>query len=218
MLRPSARTPSEHRLYDEQDVGRLYRIVALRELGLPLDVVGALLSGKPDLAALLRDHLAHVDRQLAAVQALRQRLATMVARVQLAGPPSSTDLFTLMEEVKAMDKIMKRYFTEEQLAALTRRWEQHGEQATTSVQAEWPQLIAKVQAELDAGTDPGAPQALARRWMELLEFYHGGDPGLRDSIYRMRAENSKMIEEGGGPTSAQIDYIRRANAAASRVD
>lgn len=217
-MRPSARTPSEHRLYDEQDVGRLYRIVALRELGLPLDVVGALLSGKPDLAALLRDHLAHVDRQLAAVQALRQRLATMVARVQLAGPPSSTDLFTLMEEVKAMDKIMKRYFTEEQLAALTRRWEQHGEQATTSVQAEWPQLIAKVQAELDAGTDPGAPQALARRWMELLEFYHGGDPGLRDSIYRMRAENSKMIEEGGGPTSAQIDYIRRANAAASRVD
>jgi MerR family transcriptional regulator, thiopeptide resistance regulator len=166
------------------------------------------------------DHLAHVDRQLAAVQALRQRLATMVARVQLAGPPSSTDLFTLMDEVKAMDKIMKRYFTDEQLAALTQRWEQHGEQATTSVQAEWPEIIAKVQAELDAGTDPGAPQAqeLARRWMELLEFYHGGDPGLRDSMYRMRAENSKMIEEGGGPTSEQIDYIRRANAAASRVD
>jgi hypothetical protein len=113
---------------------------------------------------------------------------------------------------------MKRYFTEEQLAALTQRWEQHGEQATATVQAEWPQLIAAVQAELDAGTDPGTAkvQALARRWMELLEFYHGGDAGLRDSMYRMYADNSAMIQQQqGGPSPEQIDYIRRANSASS---
>lgn len=40
--RPSARTPSGHRLYDEQDIRRLYRIMALRELGLPLEVIGDL--------------------------------------------------------------------------------------------------------------------------------------------------------------------------------
>ncbi|MEU1685299.1 MerR family transcriptional regulator [Micromonospora sp. NPDC005707] len=40
LLRPSARTSSGHRLYDERDVGRLYRIVALRELGLPLETIG----------------------------------------------------------------------------------------------------------------------------------------------------------------------------------
>lgn len=107
LLRPSARTPSGHRLYDEDDVSRLYRIVALR--------------------------------------------------------------------------------------------------------------VAQVQAEMDAGTDPGTPkvQALARRWMELLEFYHGGDPGLRDSMYRMQADNSEMIQQQyGGPAPEQIDYIRRANAVA----
>jgi DNA-binding transcriptional MerR regulator len=38
LLRPSARTSSGHRLYDEGDVDRLYRIVALRELNLPLEV------------------------------------------------------------------------------------------------------------------------------------------------------------------------------------
>lgn len=164
------------------------------------------------------DHLAHVDRQLEAIQALRRRLATMVARVQMVGPPPSDDLLALMEEVMKMDEIMKRYFTEDQLAALGRRWEQHGEQATARVQAEWPLLIAQVQAELDAGTDPAAPkmQALARRWMELLEFYHGGDPGLRDSMYRMQADNSEMIQQQyGGPTTEQIDYIRRANAVSS---
>jgi hypothetical protein len=160
----------------------------------------------------------HVEGQLAAFQALRRRLATMVARVQMVGPPSSADLLALMEEVMTMDEIMKRYHTEEQLAALVQRWERHGEQATATVQAEWPQLIAQVQTELDASTDPGTSkvQALARRWMELLEFYHGGDAGLRDSMYRMYAENSAMIQQQhGGPSPEQIDYIRRANSASS---
>ncbi len=71
---------------------------------------------------------------------------------------------------------------------------------------------------MDAGTDPSAPkaQALARRWMELLEFFHGGDTGLRDSMYRMQAENSEELQKQyGGPTVEQIDYVRRANAASS---
>ncbi len=219
LLCPSARTPSGHRLYDGSDVERLYRIVALRELGLPLEVIGELLAGQPDLTGLLADHLAHVDRQLAAIQSLRQRLATMLARVRLIGPPSSADLLALMEEVMTMDEMMRRYFTEEQLTALSQRWERLGEQATTAVQAEWPQLIAQVQAEMDAGTDPATPraQALARRWMELLDFYHGGDTGLRDSMYRMYAENSAMIQQQhSGPSPEQIDYVRRANAVSSR--
>ncbi len=217
LLHPSARTPSGHRLYDEHDVRRLYRIVALRELGLGLDVIGDVLTGQPDLGDLLRDHLTHVDHQLAAIQALRRRLATMVARVELLGPPSSADLLALMEEVMKMDEIMNRYFTDEQLAALTQRHEQAGDEATASVMAEWPGLIAQVQTEMDAGTDPSTPkvQALARRWMELLEFFHGGDPGLRDSLYRMRADNGEMVAAKGGPTSEQIDYVRRANAASS---
>jgi DNA-binding transcriptional MerR regulator len=41
----TVRTPSGHRLYDEQDVQRLYQFVALHELGLPLEVIGELLDG-----------------------------------------------------------------------------------------------------------------------------------------------------------------------------
>lgn len=41
---PSARTSSGHRVYDDQDVRSVYQVVALRELGLPLDAIGELLS------------------------------------------------------------------------------------------------------------------------------------------------------------------------------
>jgi hypothetical protein len=100
--------------------------------------------------------------QLARLTGLTVRtLHHYVARVELLGPPSSADLLALMEEVMKMDEIMNRYFTEEQLAALTQRHEQAGKQSAASVIAEWPRLIAQVQAEMDAGTDPGAPKVQA---------------------------------------------------------
>ncbi len=45
-----------------------------------------------------------------------------------------------------------------------------------AVQGEWPELIAKVRAEKDKGTPPEDPgvQALAARWMELVEMFTGG--------------------------------------------
>ncbi|MDQ3053793.1 MAG: MerR family DNA-binding transcriptional regulator, partial [Actinomycetota bacterium] len=34
LVRPSARTPSGHRLYNDADIRRLYEVIALRDLGL----------------------------------------------------------------------------------------------------------------------------------------------------------------------------------------
>ena len=216
LLRPSGRTGAGHRRYDEQDVARLYRIMALRELGLPLETIGGLLAGGPDLADLLREHLGHVEAQLAAFRRLRSRLAMLLSTVRGAGQPTSIDLLAVIEEMSKVDETVKNYFTEEQLAALAERRERIGDAAIESVQAEWPELIAKVQAEMDAGTDPAEPRvrALAKRWMELLEAFHGGDPGLRDSLYQMQAENSGQIsQQYGGPTPELIEYVTRANAA-----
>ncbi len=41
--------------------------------------------------------------------------------------------------------------------------------------------------------DPSTPQAqaMAARWMELLEQFDGGDQGLRDGLYRMQADNAE---------------------------
>ncbi|MEU3452422.1 MerR family transcriptional regulator [Micromonospora sp. NPDC006766] len=221
LLRPSARTFAGHRLYDESDVDRLYRIVALRELGLPLETIGVLLDGHdggggPELAELLGEHLAHVERQLAALGGLRDRLVALVPAVRAAGGATPVDLLALIEEVTRVDDTIRNYFSEEQLAALGQRREQLGEAAIRDVQDEWPRLIAQVQAELVAGTDPADPRvrALAARWMKLLEAFHGGDPGLRDSLYRMQAENSAEIaREHGGPTPELIEYVKRSVAA-----
>lgn len=51
-----------------------------------------------------------------------------------------------------------------------------------------------MQAAVEAGVDPAGPKAqqLAAEWMALLEQFHGGTEGLRDSLYRMQAANAQQ--------------------------
>lgn len=216
LVQPSARTAAGYRLYGEADVERLYQVLALRQLGLPLDAVGAVLDGQSSIGELLERHQAYLDRQLVAMRTLRAQLSTMTTVSQGAGSGSVTDFLELIRKVITVDDTVKKYFSEEQLAYLAERREQVGEQAITDVQAAWPKLIEQVQAGVDTGLDPATPQAqkLAAEWMGLLEQFHGGDVGLRDSLYRMQAENAEQIEQQyGGPSPAHMEFIKAANAA-----
>ncbi|GEL22327.1 MerR family transcriptional regulator [Pseudonocardia sulfidoxydans NBRC 16205] len=212
---PSSRTTSGHRLYGVADVERVYQVVALRELGLSLDAIGRVLDeGGPGLAGVLEAHVTQVRAQLDALRTLEATLSVLVTRVRRTGSPAPSDLLGLIDEVSKMNEKFNEYFTDEQLATLSRRREQLGEDRIAEAESEWPILIAKVQAEKDAGTDPGEPrvQALAARWMELLAEFDGGDPAIREANGRMLTENQSEV--GGGSHIVElIDYINSSNQA-----
>src|SRR5437867_3663496 len=114
VLAPSGRTDAGHRLYTDGDVRRLYRIMALRELGMSLAEIRQTLDSAADLSEVLRAHLAHVEQTLARQHALRNRLAGLCARVEEG---ISTDDLVATIEGMAMTE---RYFTKEQLEGLAR--------------------------------------------------------------------------------------------------
>lgn len=215
LIPPTTRTAAGHRLYDEDTVRRLYQVVALRELGLPLETIRSVLDGESDLLGdVLGRHLAQVDAQLATLRRLRHQLGVVVSAAESSSPAPS-ELLELINEVSRMHEIVNQYFTQAQLTELTARQEQAGSATVAAVEAEWPDLIAKVRAEMTAGTEPGHPrvQALATRWMELLEAFDGGDPELRAANMRMRAEHQQEVEKAGGPAQDVIDYVTQANQA-----
>src|SRR4051794_22833016 len=75
LLAPPARTQGRQRLYGEDDVRRLYRIRALRDLGLPLEDVGRMLrDDRAGLAGVLRAHRARVDDEIERLRRLRTLL------------------------------------------------------------------------------------------------------------------------------------------------
>ncbi|WP_167121293.1 MerR family transcriptional regulator [Amycolatopsis viridis] len=209
LVRPSGRTYSGHRLYDEPDVRRLYEVLALRQLGLPLEDIGAALAGTSGLGELLERHREHLDRQLVAMRTLHAHLTTMLST--LGEQAGVTDFLALIREVTTVNETVRQYFSETQLAELAERRSRLGDQE--DVQRKWQDLIPRVQRAVETGTDPASAEGreLGREWMSLLEAFHGGDPGLRDSLYRMQAENSAEIQhQHGGPSPEQVDFIRRA--------
>ncbi|WP_226920747.1 MerR family transcriptional regulator [Georgenia subflava] len=211
---PSGRTASGHRLYARADVERIYQVIALRQLGVPLPTIGSLLEGSSLLEDVLEQHRRVIDDQLAALRRLRAELGAMIAAAGSTEHRRSADFLALIRKVIVVDETVKKYFTKQQLADLAERREHEGEQIA-AVQAAWPELIARVQRAVDDGVDPASAEGrgLGREWLALLEQFHRGDEQMRDSLYAMHAENSESIErEHGGPTQAQMEFITRATA------
>ncbi len=212
LLVPSERTSAGHRRYTEGDVRRLYRIVSLRSLGLGLDAIAEALDGGADLRAAVAEHLAAVERQIAAQAALRDRLTALLATFDDAAAPPSSDQFLQTIEVMTMHD---RYYTPEQLDSLAARREALGPEGMERAQQDWAELIAAVQAEKAAGTDPADPrmQELAARWQTMVEAFTGGDPGIRQSLETMYREEGVERASHGAMDPELMGYVQRAMAA-----
>ena len=89
LLVPCERTRAGHRLYSAADVERLYRLLALREVGLPLEEIEPLLDREDGLTDTVRRHLGRVEQQLGALE-LRLRLTRLLASTAARCRPSSS--------------------------------------------------------------------------------------------------------------------------------
>ena len=95
LLVPAERTPAGHRLYGE----RLYRVLALRRLGLPLDEIAALLDDdRVGLVDTVRRDLQQVDRQLEQQHRLRDRLRELLDTLEQSIEPSAEQFIDTSEE------------------------------------------------------------------------------------------------------------------------
>ena len=87
-------------------------------------------------------------------------------------------------------------------------------EALQAVEAEWPRLIEAMRSAQQAGTPVDDPevQRLAARWEELVGLFTGGDPGIRASLAKMYASDTKMRDDHGLDAEL-MGYVARAQAA-----
>ncbi len=204
LLVPSERTGAGYRVYDAEDVRRLYQVVALRGVGLSLEEIGVALDEESELRPL-------VERQLEAVDAgieLQRRLRERLLRVLEAPTPAE-----LIETIEVVTMIEKHY-TQEQLETLTDRAKELGPERMERAQREWAELYADVERERAAGTDPRDPRIreLAARAEALIKQFTGGDPGVRASLERMYAEEGPERASRGLVDREVFDYLKRARS------
>ena len=211
LLGPINRTAGGRRSYDRSDVERVYQVVTLRSLGLPLTHIAAVLESPPTLAQALTDQLARVERQLAALSALHDQLQRLVQRREKE-PISIEELMQMIHRTVVAEEILHEYLNEPDRARLAARATALGDEAQRMLDIDYPRLYRAAQTQLARGVAPDAApmqavagelEALARRW-----GVDGAAPSGK--VQQMWAERSADI--AGRDYTALAEYVRAARA------
>src|SRR5918997_315732 len=222
LLSPSRRTAAGHRLYTAGDVVRLQQVKSLKHLGFGLEEIRDCLDRPEDfpLRRVVKLHLSRLEEQIELRQKLRDRLEVLATRLDSADEVSVEGFVKTAMEVIEMSERIERYYTPEQLEYLEQRRRELGEDRIRAGEEEWPRLIEQVRAEMEAGTGPADErvQLLARRWMELVQEFTGGDPGIERALGNMWRQEESIHGMETGPMREMGEYVSRALAASERPE
>ena len=155
LLCPSLRTETGHRLYGDQDIMRLQRILSLRQLGFSLKEIRECLENPEfSLPHVIDLHLGRLKEQMAVSRMLFDKLSAIARELQTTQSVAVEELIQTMETIT----MSERYFTPEQLAVLESRFQER--------EREWEDLLAQIRTEMNKGTAINDPtvQRLAWSW------------------------------------------------------
>jgi hypothetical protein len=185
--------------------------MALRSLGLPLDVIGDVLDKGFDLQAALSSQLENLEEQLKLQRQLRKRLTRLLDALDHKRSISPENLLEVLEVMK----IIEEHYSSTQLAELERRRRELGDDALEQAQREWTDLIADVQSELTQNPDPTTERAkdLARRWDSLVDRFTGGDPAMRQSLEDMYSKLGPEKASQGAVSVEVFEFVQNARKA-----
>lgn len=212
LLSPSHRTEAGYRLYDREDIIRLQQIVSLRQIGFSLEEIRECLEQHSFSSDhIIQLHTARLREQIELSQKLLNRLDAIA---QAVGSMQTVSVEAVIQTIEAMN-MLERYYTPEQLKSLRQRQESLGEERIQQVQADWQDLFDQVQVEMAKGTDLTAEpvKALARRSIELIQAFTGGDPGVEQALNRMWQQEQPEVVSRGMVDAAMMEYLARARSA-----
>ncbi|MFI1102542.1 MerR family transcriptional regulator [Streptomyces melanogenes] len=188
LLSPSRRTAGGHREYSEDDIVRLYQVLALRGLGLGLESIAVCLDSGVDPTRVLRDHRASVEEALAGLDALRERLVRIEEEVAAGRAPTTEAVLAALRATgtagPAAERVLRRHLDDEQLRTLGDRAAALGPTAHYLLEVEWPALYRRAEALRTAGTPPTAApvRKLVARMDELSALFSGGNATISAGV------------------------------------
>jgi DNA-binding transcriptional MerR regulator len=216
LLKPGRRTDAGYRLYEDRDLERLERIVALKFLGLSLGQIRTLLA-RPDQASIT-EALALQRRLLLEKRRMLDRAIQAIAQAQSqAGATPALRKIIEVIEMETNNDWMDKYQTEESKAKVDARKHLWSPELQERVSRQWNELIADVEASLAEDPASAKARALAARWKALVEEFTGGDKDISASVGRVWADRANWPQDAqqqGPVIRPEVwAFIAKANAA-----
>jgi DNA-binding transcriptional MerR regulator len=200
LLKPSHRSDAGYRLYTRADIVCLYRIQALRRLGLPLSDIAQALTGDGALPDVIARQIDELDAAIEHASAVRARLVRLQEVVAAGDVPASADWLAALELVTQYD----RYCSASELRKLLAH--RHADAD------EWPRLVAALRAAMAQGLSPASAdaQALGERWRRMLMSQVGGDISLAIKLklaYNDEPELQDRARAQSGLDAAVLSFL-----------
>jgi DNA-binding transcriptional MerR regulator len=222
------RTRAGHRRYTGGDVRRLYRVQALRQLGLSLDEIATVLERSAEDLSVLRDlletQLADLDVETARIAEVKRQVQGLMEQLEGAAMPEPAQFLATLETLP----LVHAYLSRHQRDALVRRRSELGDETVETLRSEWLGLAADLRRHLRDGVPVDDPRvrALATRWEQIGTTFRTGDERVDDQIRTvaeaMWRENRATISQRVGnrigwsdPTDLAeiVDYVHLARHA-----
>jgi DNA-binding transcriptional MerR regulator len=207
------RSRAGHRTYSDQDLEELVQILALKAVGVPLRQIASLRrSGAPGLVGALRMQRAVLEKR----KPLIDRAITAIRNVELAiedgrhADPSA--LKSLIEAMSPPEDMPQGQVAPSHAAAAA----QPKAPDRAELRRQWQSLLADV--ERASSQDPSSPesQALADRWIRLLESLAGSaaaiDAQLVKSVGVLGSGGPGRGRPGLTPAERAWEFVGRALA------
>ncbi|MEV7873522.1 MerR family transcriptional regulator [Microbacterium sp. NPDC089188] len=223
LARPAARSSAGYRLYTDEDLERLRRIVVYRELGLDLDAIRAVIDEPGgDVAAQLRVQRAHVSQRIAQLQIVDDDLERMIA-AQERGILLSED-----EQHETFGPGWDTSWPAEARDAYggSPQWQQYAERSASRSVDDWAEVtraVSAVEEELaDAvasGVEPGdaLADALVERHRTVFSQYFPLTRQMQVHLGRMYAADPRFAAHYDAIRPGLATWLRDAIEASARA-
>lgn len=223
----SGRTGSDYRVYDDDDIARIHRVLVYRELGFSLGEIGDLLDDPAvDEQAhlgrqrdLLLRRISHLQEMVSAVERLKEAIAMNAPLT----PEDRVEIFGTDWHPEYQDEAAERWGD-------TPQWEQSQAKTATMGKDDWRRvkaqgdaLNADLAAAKRAGVEPDSPAAaeLAERHRASIEQFYDCTYSMQVCLARMYRQDPRFTEvyETLEPGLTEwLQAVVEANARAHGVD
>ncbi|MFD1735022.1 MerR family transcriptional regulator [Bacillus salitolerans] len=184
LITPSAKTSGGHRLYDEDDVMRLERVLALKYMGFSLEQIKDILRESPSTwQQSIQQQLEMIRREQERLKMLEQALTGVSYSIEFEGEINWSIIFSVIQlyQQNPEDAFQqyKDFLNNEEMRKIMDADARMSEEDIK----EWMRIINDIKNNLEIDPSSAKAQQLAERWLTQVENMFGNDEELLGNMW-----------------------------------
>lgn len=183
LLKPSARSEGGHRLYRDDDIMQLQRILALKNMGFSLDEIKEILEVTKITTwqESLKQQLDMVRKEQQRLKMIEQALIGVYYSIEIEGTVDWQMIFDIIKLYENPEAALSTYENKLDTDQIQKLIELNQQLSDEDIR-NWIGIIEKIKKNLHLDPASQEARALVEEWLSQVETLFGGDEELLESL------------------------------------